>query len=256
MKRGLFLLLSLLITTVTSGCQEIPKVSPLNMPNTLDISTENTSKETEESETLSEVPAAYTDILDTYYQILFTKEDVTSSSDYATAGLSESITSENPLEIIGYTFQDIDGNGIDELIISEVWDTNYQYIISMFTLENDAAVPILEGWGRNRYYILSNGLIYNSGSSGAAYSNYETFRLNGSNLEPVEFVFSSDEELQGSTGWFYNTTGIYDIKQADIIPVDSADQIIGTWESMTVKLDYTLFNEYTPSLDISQNTQT
>lgn len=185
----------------------------------------------------------------------FSPKKILHLADYATAGLSEPITgSENPLENIGYTFQDIDGNGVDELIIGEVCDTHYQYIISIFTLENKTAVPILEGWARNRYYILSNGLIYNSGSGGAAYSSYETFHLNDNKLETVEHVVSSDEELQKSTGWFYNTTGICDINQADIIPIDTADQIIGTWESMTVKLDYTLFNDYTPSSNFFPNT--
>lgn len=57
----------------------------------------------------------------------------------------------------------------------------------MYTLHDDKPVLLIEGWARNRYYLLNDGTIYNEGSSGAAYTSFGIYRISedGSRMEDV-----------------------------------------------------------------------
>ena len=74
---------------------------------------------------------------------------------------------------IGYTFYDVDGNGIEELIIADMlnddggpWDNR---ILLMYTLHDDKPVLLIDGWARSRYYLLNDNTIYYEGSGGIYY---------------------------------------------------------------------------------------
>lgn len=143
-------------------------------------------------------------------------------------GFSSAIMTPGEYGIRGYLIEDIDGNGIDELIFGESrternssWDS---MIYDVYTISDGEPVHVLNGWERNRYYFCENGMIANEGSSGAANSNYSYFTFEGSKLHLVESVIY-DGTKDAEHPWFYSTESEYDAEEAEPISEEKAVEI-------------------------------
>lgn len=103
---------------------------------------------------------------------------------------------------LGYAMMDLDGNGIDELIITD--GTN---IYDLYTIVQDeiiAPVNILSAMERIKYYLTEDNVIYHFGSSSAS-ANYQTFsRLEGSNLVLIEGYFYDGKTNPDQPWYFYD----------------------------------------------------
>lgn len=109
---------------------------------------------------------------------------------------------------IGYAFIDIDGNGIQELLIGQVnAEGNYRGMIyDLYTISNGKVVHILSSGERNRYYLCNNGVIANEASAGADYSTQSFYTLKqGTTLSLIECVIADGTETPSSP-WYYSTT--------------------------------------------------
>ena len=87
-------------------------------------------------------------------------------------------------EHVGYALKDLDKNGIPELLIAGM-DAKYSgdpILFEVYTLENNTPVQLLISWGRSRKYLTYDNRIYHEGSSGAAYSNFDFYKVVGSYL--------------------------------------------------------------------------
>lgn len=123
------------------------------------------------------------------------------------------LSAEEALWNVGYMLRDISGDGIPELILAqaeyhEEMNSFGRRILAVYTCIGSNPSLILEGWGRNCYYLLPDGSILNQGSSGAAYSSLGVFRLNGIELECLDFFFTDDEDGQIVT--YHNQDGSWD----------------------------------------------
>ncbi|MCQ2542861.1 MAG: hypothetical protein MJ126_01760 [Lachnospiraceae bacterium] len=81
---------------------------------------------------------------------------------------------EETYEMISYAMLDLNEDGVKELLIGLPSETEEGYranLLQVYTIIDGKAVIVLEGWGRNRHYLLNDGRIYSEGSSGAAYSS-------------------------------------------------------------------------------------
>ena len=101
-------------------------------------------------------------------------------------------------EHVGYALKDLDKNGIPELIIAGIGTEDFsdQMVYDIYTLAENSPVNLLQSWARNRYYLRTDSMIVNEGSSGAAYSNVFLYTVKGAALSPVEGVitfFPGDE---------------------------------------------------------------
>lgn len=103
---------------------------------------------------------------------------------------------------VGYELKDINNDDTDELFIADK-----DNIYAIYTVKNDKAVLVTEGWIRNRNYLLNDNIIFNEGSGGAANNMFGTYRLNSgaTELEPLDIYYSDfiDESNQ-TVGWFYS----------------------------------------------------
>ena len=122
---------------------------------------------------------------------------------------------EDALWKVGYAIRDLSGDGIPELIIAQVETQEGMVsfgkrILAIYTCFGNSPSLLVEGWGRNRYYLLPDGSILNEGSSGAAYSCLGIFRLstNGDLLEWLDFYFTDVQGEEIVT--YYNQAGIWD----------------------------------------------
>lgn len=103
---------------------------------------------------------------------------------------------------LGYAMRDLDGNGIDELIITD--GTNVYDLYTIVRDEIIAPVNILSAMERIKYYLTEDNVIYHFGSSSAA-ANYQTFsRLEGSNLVLIEGYFYDGKTNPDQPWYFYD----------------------------------------------------
>ena len=163
-------------------------------------------------------------------------------------------TDEN-LSVVGYALYDVDGNGIEELIIADtgesVWDNR---ILLMYSLLDGKPVLVIDGWARNRYYLLNDGTFYYEGSGGAAYTTFANYRMaeGGHSLRAIDYYFSDyrddlSEEywlVEGNWGWFHNTTGVYKKDESDWMEFENEDvpwEMMENYLTQAKPLDLTFF---------------
>lgn len=123
-----------------------------------------------------EEPKTYEDVLNNAFNIAYSSsKDRNAYEKYV--GVKEAaygIGPEARLSKIGYCIEDISGDGIPELIIAEI---DHSRIVLLYTSVDGEPKFVLRGWGRNRYYLLDDGLLYHEGSSGAKYSTRSVSQL-------------------------------------------------------------------------------
>lgn len=129
--------------------------------------------------------------------------------------------------ILGYCIEDIDGNGVRELIIGErgIDSDGFPYclIYELDTLVDGEPVRVLKGWERNRYYLCENGNIANEGSSGADYSVYAYYSMEDARLYLEEAVIYDGSQAANGP-WFYSRNS-EKVEEAKPISQEEVDRI-------------------------------
>lgn len=203
------------------------------------------------------LPDAYKEILDSVYEVILGKEagDV-AGSELLSPGVQEAHigrTTEEVLSHVGYALYDVDGNGVQELIVADIGEEMYgSRILNMYTIQEDKPVTIIDGWVRNRYYILNDGRIYNEGSGGSAYNFFVTYRVgaDGCSLELIDYYFSDykdkDAFAVGEVSWFHNTTGEGAVEKSELMEWENDEdlKLQEEFEAQVMPLKLTFFSDY------------
>ena len=137
---------------------------------------------------------AYSSVIEKYRTAFETGNS--KNAEYAwDNGLSEMMAYSSA---VGYALEDLDGNGIRELIIAGMGTSDFseRNIYDLYTLENGVPVPVATSFARMRYYLQSDNSIRYEGSGGAAYTNIVRSRLNGSSMEVIEMIFTTEQTAQ------------------------------------------------------------
>lgn len=153
-----------------------------------------------------EIPAVAAGFGDVYTDIchLLDTGDLELAYTYVTVGMKEIIGSIDTVEAryqsITYGLEDMDGDGIREMVVLDAMGNSR--IVAIFTLQYGVPVMTHEGWARSRLYRLSDGSLYHEGSSGAAYSIFEAHGQ-------CWFTYPKDD-AQMEVGFYHAADGIYD----------------------------------------------
>lgn len=201
---------------------------------TEDVAKESTEETTDVAtgqkadEEYAEYTNMYYEILDSTYQMLCAGPE---EYDYVdgTNGIGELIMSgdDNVLEQVGFTFEDVNQDGKVELIIGAIYegDTTYQSqtIYNVYTYK-DTPHLVLEGWSRNRCYLLEDGTFYSEGSGGAVYSIFENVELEpeATEVSYIDYYFSheKDENFE-EIGFYHNQTGDWEVSVSEEMEEDA-----------------------------------
>lgn len=128
----------------------------------------------------------------------------------------------SPSDKAGYLQEDIDGDGVDELLLGkyntdapeykqEWFDVWPDEIYDMFTIRDGKLLHVFKGWCRNRYFLCGNGIIANEGSGGAASNAHEFFRYSKGEMQLIEGV-----DWDNGKGIYYESEGkTYDITNSE-----------------------------------------
>ena len=177
----------------------------------------------------------------------YTEEEI---SDVLGIGICEVVagkTTKERMESVAYCIKDINGDDVEELLILDAIypEPGNIRILDMYTLIGGNPIKVMEGWARNRYYLLNDGMIYCSSSSGAAYSNEAllSFEAESDKLTPGElyFTYPTSEEMD-DCAYYYSSDGVYDVAAATEVSSNEFRAFRNRCEQKIVVLDAKTFD--------------
>ena len=129
----------------------------------------------------------------------------------------------NVLDKVGYKYYDINGDGIEELLIGEIAQGEWKGIIyDVYTMVNREPRHVISGGSRDRYYACNSVFVCNEYSSGANESGTRIYILleNSTELFP-QVGFKHDGYKDPQNAWFISY---------------GSDFANGAWESVSEEL--------------------
>ena len=265
-KAKLIFLWILMITLCGCGKKAEPEEIQEIYEEVEDLTDEYDNRETETPESFTETDTEsaeaevnqesyvqlYSTILDSNYELIMAGADDYEYRD-GTSGIGEVImnSDENTANTIGYTFLDVNHDGVAELIIgsiSEEIEGKYygQNIFSAYTY-SDIPYLLLEGWSRNRCFLLEDGTFYTEGAGGAMYRILENYVLdeNATQLSCKDYYFTKEkDESFEEIGFYHNTTEEWDASVSEELDEDVFWSKYDEYGSRTITLEFEPFSMY------------
>ena len=156
------------------------------------------------------------------------------------------------LSEVGFALIDLDGNGQEELIISDP----SKFVYDLYTISNGKAVHLFDSGERFYYVLRENGFVENSWSSSAAANGHDFYRINDGKLVFIERItldayhaldtgLINDFSEANDDNCFFRSNSEDEI---DYKPV-SSDEAINAIENYQnankpLIIEYTLLSEY------------
>lgn len=250
-KKSMFWLAILLIAALLVGCGQTENTETTPTEPTVTVTEEPTEAPTEEvTEAPTEAPTeadeeeeedivyegdassyyidvVYAEQIERYHTALSEKWD---EGKYLENGMSEVLTAYyagNPLNNVGFGFQDLDNDGRWELIIGAIEDAEEcPAVFEIWTLVDNKPVMLAQTSARSQYmlqFVEEDNMWYvaNEGSSGAFCSAYYSMMLIDGKLEVMQGVIY-DSQADPENPWFmaYDMDG--DTSNDDPVDEDTA----------------------------------
>ena len=132
----------------------------------------------------------YNDVLKKHFIAIDEKWDSTKLEEENMSYMYNVLKDKNK---IGYTYYDVNADGIDELLIGEIAEGTWKGVIyDIYTMVDRSPKHVISGGTRNRYYVCDDSFICNEYSSGAMESGVRVYNLveNSTELFPqVNFKY-------------------------------------------------------------------
>ena len=189
---------------------------------------------------------AYEELVERFYTLVANPYSTVDIAEYGEFGVIESAKAmeDNALAGMGYTIEDLSGDGIPELVVGTLPEYGGQ-INAVYTSVDGQSQFVFESWYRSSYSYLGDGRFYYCGSVGASETGQGSFRLSkdGTTLNCEEFYFThATEEDYSDLKVYYNTTGSWDIAASQ--ESDMTLDMFWEWEPSYEELPLKSFADY------------
>lgn len=229
---------------------------------------------------------AYRIVLDSAYGLIAGVGGDISDIDYleGLTGLDEFVhitefeNIDERLACVGYRFEDLNGDGISELLIMETTDASGasegsgagsaslnqsgdntipnapqnasgSRLFAVYTLVDGKPCCVLESMYRNSYSLTEDGTFFNQGSAGAMYSIFAEEKLSkdGNTMSCIDywFTYEKDESFQ-EIGYYHNTTGDWEKNLSEEVGEEEYYNALEKLESKVQAVEMKTFAEYVP----------
>lgn len=155
----------------------------------------------------------------------------------------------NPLDNLGFTFLDLDGDGILELIIGAIANAqNDPAVLEIWTLREGTAEMLVQSGSRNRYFLEFDGehntwWIANEASNGAANSANHYYKVTQQGLEVIQAVIF-DAQANEAQPWFLAMDDDWDTANDSSLDEDTALRIMESHRRLYCAPEYIPFSLY------------
>jgi hypothetical protein len=156
MKKILLAITILLALNLLGGCSKTQGNAPVTSepPASLTESATPPLAEKESDTTPDSVDAVYTQQIERYYEAISNQWDEITYFDHEMSSLAAYYYEGNALENVGFTFMDLNGDDIRELIIGAIKNAEQDPLVfEIWTLKNGEPVMLAQSGARNRYYM-------------------------------------------------------------------------------------------------------
>jgi len=144
-----------------------------------------------------------------------------------------------------FATRDIDNDGDEELLLfysNEYTNLYGSTIYAGYAINNGQLVWLLKGGERSRFYLCTDGKIGFWGSSGAAYSIYETYSYKNGSLNLIDCYFTDDHRIEGHY-WYYSQKKAY-APDAIMVSEEAFSDAVASIEQTYMTLDGPTLQEY------------
>lgn len=133
------------------------------------------------------------------------------------------LSREEAFSVIGYHIQDVNSDGIDDLMIGyindEVDSRFYgSLIFGLYTYMDDGPTCLLEGYARNRVSWIGDNRFFSEGSAGAIYHIFSVYELveGETEFQCVDYYFTSEKDGNyEDIRVYYNNIGDWDVSVSE-----------------------------------------
>jgi len=158
------------------------------------------------------------------------------------------------LSEIGFALIDLDGNGQEELIISDP----SKFVYDLYTISNGKAVHLFDSGERYCYILRENGIVENTWSGSAVTNGHDFYKLNGEKLYFIERItldayhalnvgVIDDLSEANDYNCFFRSSS-EDEKDYKSVTSDEAIKAIEHYQNANkpLTIEYTFLSEYQP----------
>lgn len=189
------------------------------------------------------VDEAYAEVIGRYYTALTEQWDADKYFDNGMSTLPSYYYDGNPLENVGFGYQDLDNDGQNELIIGAILNADKDpSVFEIWTIANGEPVMLAQGGSGNRYilqFVDEDNIWYvvNEASNSAASNATYYMMLIESKLEVSQGILF-DAAADPENPWFMTYDLDWDASNDDSIDEDMANAILDNNRNYYIAFEY------------------
>lgn len=204
MKKIAVLFLSVIMVFSLAACGASTPAAPESAaPESSAPAAEETAPAPEETvpapEETPSVEQAYVVVIGEYYTALEQRWNGAELMEDGLNYMAADCYGDEPLENLGYAIVDLDGDGVQELLIGPIKADEFfdKMIFSLYTLdENGVNKLVFDGTERNRYYYAGENRFANQGSSAYNDSFETTLKLEEGEMIDMTYTTAPEDYVQ------------------------------------------------------------
>ena len=195
------------------------------------------------------IDVVYAQQIERYYTAISQQWDETACFDHELSPLVTSYYDGKPLDNVGFTFMDLDGDGIWELIIGAIQNAEQDPLVfEIWTLKNDAPVMLAQSGSHNRYYLQyaeEDGLwsVAYEAENGAANRAIYYLQLQDGEFKVIQGVIF-DAFASPEAPWFMTYDLDWDVSNDTPIDEDTANAIMTAGRNTYTAQEYFPYSLY------------